>query len=219
MANLQCIFAAHCTRGNCDSSCPDLAQTSYLLDMNEIKFGCKHVFMAGQEAINKALRVIDKAENDHIVVVNKANTREAADLYTYIGICKHWKGSRLKMVVYNLKLSKFFDAEKNSWDNKKSISDNPTEDPDYMKIWADKAKLLVISNFDYVNFKDYNVQFLLNLLQKRDIEGLATIIVSPTTSLIGNGDLFDKLPGILTKYKVDESTLNKPILPYPTVHS
>lgn len=223
MAHLQCIFAAHCTRHRCDRSCPDLAQTSYLLNMNGIKFGCKHVFMAGQNAINKALRLIDKAEHDRIIAVEKKNTNEAADLYTYIGICKHWKGSQLRMVVYNLKLSKFFEAEKNSWDNKKSSSDKPTEDPEYMKIWAEKAKLLIISHFDYVNFKDYNVEFLLNLLQKRDEEGLATILVCPTdtqTSLMGSGTIFLRFKTtFLEDCKVDESTLTKVVLPYTQGHS
>jgi len=51
-----------------------------------------------------------------------------------------------------------------------------------VKIWSENAKVLIISNFDFVNFGDFESQTLLNLLQTRQVEGKTTILVSPPIS-------------------------------------
>ena len=48
-----------------------------------------------------------------------------------------------------------------------------------MRIWSESAKILVVSNTDYVSFTDFESQTLLNLIQQRQSEGLTTIIVRP----------------------------------------
>ena len=54
------------------------------------------------------------------------------------------------------------------------------EELEYMNIWARSAKILIISNFDYVNFGDFESQTLLNLLQERQNGELTTILVTPS---------------------------------------
>jgi len=188
-----CIYSSGCTEGICDKSCPAYVQTTFLLDQNSIDINNK-CFRAGRAAVNKALKIIDNAEKKRLVIVEAANTVEIADLYTYVGICKHWKNSRCHTVVYNLKLSKYFKYEKDRRENK-SVSEDVKKDPEYMNIWAENAKLLIISAFDYITFSDRNCEFLLNLIQERDKEGLGTIIVCPSgRKILGYGSqIFSKL--------------------------
>lgn len=192
-----CIFSASCMDPVCDRSCPTFVQTTFLLDQNEIELQNK-CFRSGYEAVNKALRIIDKAEKNRLVIIEAANTVNAADLYTYCGICKHWKNSRCHTVVYNLRLSKYFKLEKDKYDNKARPQD-PRKDPEYMSIWAEKAKLLVISAFDYVDFTTRNCEFFLNLIQERNKEGFATIIVCPVGRKITGypSELLGKLQDLL----------------------
>ena len=44
---------------------------------------------------------------------------------------------------------------------------------------GNSAKLLIISNLDYVNFGDFESQTLLTLLQDRERKDVTTILVSP----------------------------------------
>ena len=54
--------------------------------------------------------------------------------------------------------------------------------------------MLIVSNIDFVNFKDFQCQKLLSLLQSREKPDLGTIIVSPPTqSLVGSGLFFNRL--------------------------
>ena len=94
-------------------------------------------------------------------------------MLTYCAICKHWKGSRLHCTVYNLKYARYLELLRNSWGG--SISD----ELEYLNIWIDKSQVLIISNFDYVNFSDFECQTLLNILEKRRNSKLSTILVCP----------------------------------------
>ena len=86
-------------------------------------------------------------------------------------------------LVYNLKLSQYLDSVQNSW-----TANTSKDDLEYQEIWLSKAKLLIVSNIDFVNFKDFQCQKLLSLLQSREKPDLGTIIVSPPTqSLVGIG--------------------------------
>ena len=63
--------------------------------------------------------------------------------------------------------------------------------------------LTCIKNIDYVNFKDFQCQTLLSLMQSRANSDLTTIIVSPPVkSLVGEGQFFAKLTDIISKQKV-----------------
>jgi hypothetical protein len=170
-----CIFTAHCTEAFCDKSCPTLTETSYLLERNGITFS-NPVFSASEDKVRKMLRILASAEGKFGVyrVASDENTIQSADLLTYCAICKHWKGSRLHCNVYNLKYSKYIDEMKQTWGGNAE-----SENYQYMKIWSESAKVLIVSNFDYVNFGDFESQTLLNLIQTRQAAGLTTILVSP----------------------------------------
>lgn len=187
-----CMFTGYCVNGECDKSCPDFVESSYLLERNNISPNSS-VFHADPKLIQKYHNIVTNSEG-RLATVIANNTNEAAELVTYCGICKHWKHSRLNMVVYNLRFSQYLDNIQKSW-NTKGLS----EDTEYSKIWAEKAKLLVISNIDYVNFKEFQCQTLLSLIQTRDANKLSTIVISPQiNSLAGDGNFFAQLKKILS---------------------
>ena len=177
----------------CDKSCPTLAETSYLLERNNISMS-SDVFRRGQEAVDKYSKILTQAEGKLKTVIS-SSTVATADMLTYCGICQRWKGSRLHCTVYNLKYSQYIEAIKKSWSTKVE-----PEELEYMRIWANSAKLLIISNLDYVNFKDFESQTLLTLLQARSSDEFTTIIVSPTIStLVGSSPFFGRLTEIMKK--------------------
>ena len=111
---------------------------------------------------------------------------------TYVSICKNWKGSRGSCVTYNLKFSQYLNS------TKKSFSGGLSNDLEYTQIWIHTTKSLIISNMDFVNFKTFECQLLLQLIQDRNPFGSntenTTIIVVPSiSSLIGDGPFFDRM--------------------------
>lgn len=188
-----CIYSGHCTQPMCDKSCPTLAETTYLLERNNISMS-NDVFRRDPSEIDSCLSTLASAEGQTKVVLSKS-TVETADLITYCGICQRWRGSRLHCTVYNLRFSTYLESIRNSWTTKVE-----TEDLEYMKIWASSAKLLIISNLDYVNFRDFECQTLLTLLQSRSGSEYTTILVSPSLSkLVGNGPFFGRLIEVMKK--------------------
>ena len=82
---------------------------------------------------------------------------------------------------------------KKSWSTK-----SETSDLEYMRIFSSSAKVLIISNIDYVNFRDFECQTLLTLLQSRASSEYTTFIVSPPVeSLVGDSLFFGKLTEII----------------------
>lgn len=192
----KCMFTGHCIKSKCDQSCPAFIESSFLLEQNGIGIN-SGVFHAEPTAITKYNKFIENSEGKIQTVIAK-NTNMVAELITYCGICKYWKGSRLHTLVYNLKLSQYLEGIQNSWS-----SASNADDLEYQKIWISKAKLLIISNIDFVNFKDFQCQTLLSLLQSRDKPELGTIIVSPQThSLVGSGLFFNRLQETLGRTTV-----------------
>ena len=193
-----CMYSGHCFEyAQCDKSCPVLAQTSYLLERNGIGMN-SDVFKAKPELIAKYSALLSKCKGSIRTVVEGNSTTFVADLLTYCGICQTWKGSQLHCVTYNLKFSQYIDALQKSWNN----SGNQPSDSDYMKIWADSAKILIISNIDFINFRDFQCQTLLSLLQNRMNSDMTTIVVSPPISnLVGDGPFFARLCDVLKKQK------------------
>lgn len=198
-----CIFTGHCTEdGICNSSCPILAQTSYLLERNNIKMS-NPVFQMTESELKKYSDILQKSKGKttSAIVSSGSFTNQAADAITYCAICENWKGSQLHCVVYNLKFAQYIEAIQKSWSFN---SDN--SEADYIKIWATGAKVLVVSNLDFVNFKDFQCQTLLSLLQTRMSSELTTIIVTPpVSSLVGDGQFFGRLTDMLSKQKVGVS--------------
>lgn len=194
-----CIFSGHCIKKICDQSCPSLVESTYLLERNGIGMSSQ-VFNADPTLLNKHIRLLKSAEGKLATIIDN-NTTRTAEYLTYCGICQHYKGSNLRVPVYNLKLSQYLDGMQNSWTNKGN-----QDDLEYQKIWISKAKVLIISNLDFINFKDFQCQTLLTLLQSRNQPNLTTIIVAPGNdfgvSLVGTGNFFDILRKILNESKI-----------------
>lgn len=188
-----CIFSGHCINMRCDKSCPALVETSYLLDRNGISIS-NDVFHSSEEDLQAANKLITDNQGKLKVYISK-NTITSATLLTYVGICQNWRGSQLHCTVYNLKFFQYLEAIKKSWNS--GSSDNL----EYTKIWASTSKLLIVSNIDFVNFKNFECQTLLELIQSRlSNPELTTIIVSPQLSaLVGEGSFFSALMEILKK--------------------
>ena len=192
----KCIFSGHCIKSTCDQSCPSFVESSFLLEQNGISIN-SNVFHTDATVLSKYNKIVENSEGKLQTVIAK-NTNSISELLTYCGICKYWKGSRLHTVVYNLRLSQYLEGIQNSWSNTSNL-----DDLEYQKIWVSKAKLLIISNIDYVNFKDFQCQTLLSLLQSRDKPELGTIIVSPQTqTLVGSGLFFNRLQETLGRTAV-----------------
>ena len=190
------MFSGHCIKATCDQSCPALVESSFLLEQNGIGLN-SNVFHADPKLLAKYNRFVEGSEGKLQTVIAN-NTNAAAELITYCGICKYWRGSRLHTSVYNLKLSQHLDGVQNSWSNASN-----SDELEYQKIWISKAKLLIISNIDFVNFKDFQCQTFLSLLQSRDKPDRGTIVVSPQVhSLVGSGLFFNKLKDILERTTV-----------------
>lgn len=181
-----CIFSAHCTQLVCDKACPILAETSYLLDRNDIHMSSP-TFRQDIRHVNFYLDKLNETKS--FSAVTAQNTVAAAELLTYCAICQNWKGSQLHCTVYNLRYSQYLDMLKQSWTTKVE-----SEDLEYTRIWASSARVLVISNLDYVSFGDFESQTLLNLIQSRSKPDQKTLIVIPDVSnLVGKGSFFDLL--------------------------
>lgn len=192
----KCMFSGHCIKSSCDQSCPAFVESSFLLEQNDIGIN-SNVFHTDPALITKYNKIIENSEGKLQTVIAK-NTNSVAELLAYCGVCKYWKGSRLHTIVYNLKLSQYLEGIQNSWSTTSNL-----DDLEYQKIWISKAKLLIISNIDYVNFKDFQCQTLLSLLQSREKPEFGTIIVSPQTqSLVGSGLFFNRLQETLGRTTV-----------------
>lgn len=186
----QCMFSAHCIEKQCDKSCPQFVESSYLLERNNIAI-TSDVFNTNKKYIERSVRTIEECKGLSVVVSN--NTTKTAELLTYCGICKSWKGSQLHCTVYNLKYSKYIEEIKKSWSTHKE-----PDELEYMRIWSESCKVLIISNLDFMTLGDFECQTLLTLIQSR--EYLSTIIVAPQlSSLVGKGPFFDRLIAFLSK--------------------
>ena len=172
----------------CDKSCPKLVETTYLLERNDINID-SHVFSENPEIYKTIDDSFSEIKNGFGVLVSNDTVRYS-NILTYLNICKYWKGSRLHCDVYNLRYSRYLDKLKETWNGGVE-----SEDLQYMKIWSNSAKVLIISNFDYVKFGDFESQTLLNLIQSRQTDGNTTILVSPPiNSLVyGKSRFFDVL--------------------------
>lgn len=198
-----CIFTGHCIEEQpCNTSCPTLAQTSYLLERNDIKM-TSPVFKMSDAELRKYYKVLyDSAgKTTCAVVANGDFTNQAADALTYCAICENWRGSQLHCTVYNLKFNQYLETIQSSW----SFGDDSSDKVSQMKIWVSHARVLIVSNLDFINFKDFQSQTLLSLLQSRVSLDMSTIIVSPPiNSLVGDGQFFVKLTSILSRQKVGD---------------
>lgn len=179
-----CIFSTGCVDEICDKSCPRYAETSYLLERNGIDIS-NPVITKPPVAIDSVLDFLEYSQGQFTVYIvpKKLNTLEIALLFTYVAICVNWRGNQLHCSVYNLKYSQYIDALKSTW----STRSEPDE-LQYMRIWSESAKVLIISNIDFVNFNDFESQTFLSLIQIRQVKQLTTILISPEFQYIIGSD-------------------------------
>ena len=189
---MDCPFKQYCRRTICDNSCPPLVEFSYLLERN--KMSCNSsVFEISPKMLSDVSEWLTAAPNSYSVVISP-DTIDMASRLIYAAICTHWKGNCLRCAVYHLNFSEYLDDVQHSW----SVKEMP-EAFEYEQIFIAKAKLLVISNIDYVKFGDFQAQTLLNLIHTRKTNGLQTIIVSPNlNTLVGSGPFFERMKTVLT---------------------
>lgn len=198
-----CIFTSHCTEVFCDKSCPTYVETSYLLERNGIDMN-SDVFKEFYSKLDDVTTKLSKSESGiQTFFVNSKDSVKVAEFITYCEICKNWRGSRLHCTVYNLRYSKYIDDVKKSWSMK-----GEHEELEYIRIWIETAKVLIISHMDYVKFSDFEIQTLLNLLQSRQSGDKKTIIISPPVNrLVTSGGsssnmFFESLKQIMNSSKV-----------------
>ena len=176
----------------CDRSCPDLVTTTYLLERNNIS-ASSNVFGMSSQDIQMCLTYLDKASGKFVVIADQKDTSRLATMLTYCSICQNWRNSQLHCTVYNLKFLQYLEATKKSW------SGRETDSLEFQKIFIKTAKVLIISNIDFVTFKNFECQNLLEIMQSRsENHDLTTIIVAPQlSSLVGEGQFFNTLSTML----------------------
>ena len=188
-----CSLSAFCTKTYCDKSCPALAESSYLLERNNIEI-TNPVFRVNESSVLKVFSVLEQNEGQLITWESPGNPEGSADVFTYCAICKHWNGSKLHCSVYHLNFSRYIELIKKSW----STNSEP-EELEYMKIWIEKSTVLVISGFRYMRFNDFECQTMLNLLDNRRNKMRTTVVVAASVdSISGNSaDFLLRLKEIL----------------------
>lgn len=167
-----CIFTSHCTELVCDKSCPILAETTYLLERNDI-YNSPQVFKLTDNEIQLYSSLVMQSKGKIVTYISNNTIDESAKI-TYVAICNNWQNSQLHCTVYNLRYSQYLDELKRSW-----TTHAEPDSLEYKRIWSSSAKILIISHFDFVNFGDFESQTLLLLLQERCSNDLTTILVSP----------------------------------------
>ena len=187
-----CIFTAHCIENLCDKSCPILAEVSYLMERNGLSVNSKAIKNTMNLSNEFIHRLLQDSQGSVKSLIN-SETVDLANLITYHAICYNWKGNQLHCGVYNLRYSNYINLLKQSWNQKAESTEL-----EYIRIWADSAKVLIISGIDYVNFNDFECQTLLSLIQSRHIESKSTIIISPPLKyLVGKSSFFNRILDII----------------------
>jgi hypothetical protein len=181
-----CIFAHRCQEKECDGSCPIYGETSYLIERNNIPL-IPEVFCATDAALEEALGLIRKRDN--VVVKYSLKPFEASKIIAYCGICETWKGNAFHCSVYHLNYQKYLDDTRQTWTTKEV-----PDDLSYQNIWMQKAKILIVSNFEYIKFDDFAAQTLMNTIYYRNEHQLKTILVlAKNVKLNGNSPFFDRM--------------------------
>lgn len=190
-----CLFGNYCTESECDRSCPILAETSYLLERNGITIN-SDVFKSDKKDIETAMATLQKAYGScKYVRTKQGDSIKTAELYAYCSICSNWKGSQLHCTVYTLKFAKYIEAVKRSFGTRRDVVD----DLDYIKIWAENSKVLIITGFDYMKLGEFECQILDNTIQARlSNSEFTTILVGiDIDSLVGEGTFFLRFKEII----------------------
>lgn len=194
--NNNCPFKQFCTNNECRTVCANLAEFSYLMERNGMKDDVT-AYMHSPKALQDASEWLTRAEGCY-KVITPPDTAEAASCLTYVAICNYYKGNTFHCSVYHLNFMEYINKLQQSWTN------GMDDDLEYTQIFIEKAKVLIISNLDFMQFKDFQAQTLLNLAHNRKLHKQSTIIVSPKlNSLIGSGPFFSKMKEVFGKEVID----------------
>lgn len=196
--NNNCPFKQYCRQNQCKIICADLVEYEYLMERNGL-LNNKSVLSFSTKCLQHASECLVASEGGYKVVISD-NTSDTASCLTYAAICNHYKGNTLHCSVYHLNFMEYINRIQQSW----SINGSD-DDLDYINIFIDKAKIVIVSNIDFMQFKDFQAQTLLNLAHNRKLHGLSTIIVSPNlNSLVGSGPFFSRLKEVFGKEVLDK---------------
>lgn len=187
-----CVFDSYCTRTLCDRACPRWAQMDYLMMRNGLTSKSRP-FMMKMSSLQKYVDLFEESEGS-TVVVECNDPVKVAEALSYVAVCNSWNGSAMRVKAYHLLYSSYIQETQASWNGKKS------DDLEYKEIWSRSSNVLVVSDLDYVNFKDFQSQTLLQLMQDREREGKTTFVVVPKLgSLAGSGKMYVLLTSKLRK--------------------
>lgn len=191
-----CMFSSFCTSATCDMSCPSWAQSTYLLRRNDLSMD-SDIFRLSDSELDRYVNIYNSCNNHGLtVLIESKDEIRISKILAYIAICKHWRGNVNRCDAYHLRFSKYLTVLQRSW-NYNEVNDEIR----YMQSWVSNAKMLIVSDFSYVNLKDFQSQTLLQLIYDREIKELPTIIVSPRVeNLIGSGDMFHLLKSQLKQH-------------------
>lgn len=183
-----CMFSPYCCATLCDRSCPKWAQTDYLLMRNGLSYSSRP-FRMKQSSLDKYISLYEKACScGSAVTVTCKDAVKVAEVMSYVAVCNTWQGSAMRVKCYHLLYSQYLESVQSSFGGRMN------EDAQYAELWSKSCNVLVISGIDYVNFKDFQSQKLLQLLQDRERKRKATIIVSPKVeNIMGGGKMYDLL--------------------------
>lgn len=183
-----CMFSPYCCATLCDRSCPKWAQTDYLLMRNGLSYSSRP-FRMKQSSLDKYISVYEKACScGSAVTVTCKDAVKVAEVMSYVAVCNTWQGSAMRVKCYHLLYSQYLESVQSSFGGRMN------EDAQYAELWSKSCNVLVISGIDYVNFKDFQSQKLLQLLQDRERKRKVTIIVSPKVeNIMGGGKMYDLL--------------------------
>lgn len=177
-----CVFGAYCCNSLCDRSCPRWAQMNYLMMRNDLT-PTSRPFKMKSDYLQRYVTEYDSKPLTRVFCTK--DVLKASEVFSYIAVCNEWKGSAMRVKAFHLVFSNYIDSLQNSWSSSKS------EDLQYTEMWSKSCNVLIVSGIDYINFKDYQSQLLLQLIQDREREGKYTIVVSPKLeNLAGQGKMF-----------------------------
>ena len=189
---INCPFKQYCQRPLCRNTCPDFTEIDYLLERNFL-LGNKNIYSFSDKMLQNASECLTAAEKCYKVVTT-TDTSEVASCLTYAAICNYYKGNTYHCSVYHLNFADYVNDIQRSW------TDGMTDELEYTNIFIEKCKVLIISNLDFIQFKDFQAQTLLNMAHSRKLHGQSTIIVSPKlNSLFGSGAFFTRLKEVFGK--------------------
>lgn len=181
-----CSYSSYCTRKFCDMSCAKNAMADVLFEKSEISWS-DLVFRSNRYKLESFWKIIQDHVNSYAVIVAEKSS-EIANQYTYAAICNNCDRFGSRVSVYHLKYGKYMQSIRDSWSS--GVSSKLKE----QNAFISTSNVLVISGLDYVNFRDFECQTLLTILQDREKPGLSTIIViRDVDSMVGSSEFFKLL--------------------------